>query len=329
MLRHSSLIVHPSSLILLCGALAAGTVAAAEQPYPARPVRMILPQGPGSTTDLLGRIAFMHTSDRLGKQLVVDNRPGAGGTLGMEIASRAAPDGYTLVGVAASMLTITPHIYRKIPYEPLRDFVPVGYFVLATTAICVNGGFPAKTVRDFIDAAKAKPGQLNMGSAGVGSTSHLGGVLFTTRAGISANHVPYKGAANIAALAQGEVAFVVAPLSAAMPHVRAGRVRCLATGGDKRSAVTPDLPTIAESGVPGFRYYGWNGVVAPRGTPRAIILKFNRVMNEALRSAELRKQYFGLGEEPAVGTPEDFGKLIREDYESMGKLVKLAGIKAE
>jgi len=290
---------------------------------------MIIPQGPAATTDLLGRIAFTHTADRLGKQIVVDNRAGAGGTLGMEIASRAAPDGYTLVGVAASMLAITPHIYRKLAYDPLKDFVPVGMFVLSTTAICVNSSSPAKTVRDFVEIAKAKPGQLNMGSAGVGSTSHLGGLLFTTHAGVTANHVPYKGAANIAALAQGEVEFVVAPLSAAMPHVRSGRVRCLATGGDKRSVVTPDLPTVAESGVAGFRFYGWNGVIAPRGTPRPVILKFNRAMNEALDSAELRKQYFALGEEPAMGTPEDFGRLIRADYDSMGKLVKLAGIKAE
>jgi tripartite-type tricarboxylate transporter receptor subunit TctC len=315
---------------LLAAVLAcSGALAAERLDYPVRPVRMIIPQGPGATTDLLGRIAFTHTAERLGKQLVVDNRAGAGGTLGMEIASRAAPDGYTLVGVAASMLAITPHIYRKLAYDPLSDFVPVGMFVLAQTAICVNSSFPAKSVRDFVEIAKAKPGQLNMGSAGVGSTSHLGGLLFTTHAGITANHVPYKGAANIAALAQGEVEFVVAPLSAAMPHVRSGRVRCLATGGDKRSVVTPDLPTVAESGVAGFRFYGWNGVIAPRGTPRPVILKFNRVMNEALDSAELRKQYFALGEEPAMGTPEDFGKLIRADYESMGKLVKAAGIKAE
>ena len=306
-----------------------GAFGAEQLDYPTRPVRMIIPQGPGATTDLLGRIVFTHTAERLGKQLVVDNRAGAGGTLGMEIASRAAPDGYTLVGVAASMLAITPHIYRKLAYDPLRDFTPVGMFVLAQTAVCVNASSPAKSVRDFVGIAKAKPGQLNMGSAGVGSTSHLGGLLFTTHAGVTANHVPYKGAANIAALAQGEVDFVVAPLSAAMPHVRSGRVRCLATGGDKRSVVTPDLPTVAESGVAGFRYYGWNGVIAPRGTPRPVILKFNRVMNQALDSPELRKQYFTLGEEPAIGTPEDFGKLIRADYESMGKLVKLAGIKAE
>jgi tripartite-type tricarboxylate transporter receptor subunit TctC len=315
--------------LLVAAVACSGAFAAERLDYPARPVRMIIPQGPGATTDLLGRIAFTHTAERLGKQIVVDNRAGAGGTLGMEIASRAAPDGYTLVGVAASMLAITPHIYRKLAYDPLKDFTPVGMFVLSTTAICVNSSFPAKSVRDFVDIAKAKPGQLNMGSAGVGSTSHLGGLLFTTHAGVTANHVPYKGAANIAALAQGEVEFVVAPLSAAMPHVRSGRVRCLATGGDKRSVVTPDLPTVAESGVTGFRFYGWNGVIAPSGTPRPVILKFNRVMNEALDSAELRKQYFALGEEPAIGTPEDFGKLIRADYDSMGKLVRLAGIKPE
>jgi tripartite-type tricarboxylate transporter receptor subunit TctC len=314
---------------LLAALVCSGAFAAEGLDYPTRPVRIIIPQGPGATTDLLGRIVFTHTAERLGKQLVVDNRAGAGGTLGMEIASRAAPDGYTLVGVAASMLAITPHIYRKLAYDPLRDFTPVGMFVLAQTAVCVNAGSPAKSVRDLVGIAKAKPGQLNMGSAGVGSTSHLGGLLFTTHAGVTANHVPYKGAANIAALAQGEVDFVVAPLSAAMPHVRSGRVRCLATGGDKRSVVTPDLPTVAESGVAGFRYYGWNGVIAPRGTPRPVILKFNRVMNEALESPELRKQYFALGEEPAIGTPEDFGKLIRADYDSMGKLVRLAGIKPE
>jgi tripartite-type tricarboxylate transporter receptor subunit TctC len=306
-----------------------GAFAAERLDYPVRPVRVIIPQGPGATTDLLGRIVFTHTAERLGRQIVVDNRPGAGGTLGMEIASRAAPDGYTLVGVAASMLAITPHIYRKLAYDPQKDFTPVGMFVLAQTAVCVNNGSPAKSVRDFVGIAKTKPGALNMGSAGVGSTSHLGGLFFTTQAGVTVNHVPYKGAANMAALAQGEVDFVVAPLSAAMPHVRSGRVRCLATGGDKRSVVTPELPTVAESGVAGFRFYGWNGVIAPRGTPRPVILKLNRVMNEALDSAELRKQYFALGEEPAIGTPEDFGRLIRADYDSMGKLVKLAGIKPE
>jgi tripartite-type tricarboxylate transporter receptor subunit TctC len=303
--------------------------AAESSDYPARPVRIIIPQGPGATTDLLGRIVFTRTAERLGKPLVVDNRPGAGGTLGMEIASRARPDGYTLVGVAASMVAITPHIYQKLAYDPLRDFVPVGIFVAAQTALCVNNNLQVNTVREFIDVAKAKSEQILMGSAGVGATSHLGGVLFATLAGIPANHVPYKGGQSLVAVSLGEVHWTVAPLSAAMPHVKAARMRCLATGGDKRSVITPEMPTIAESGVPGFRYYGWNGVIAPRGTPREIITKFNRVMNEALDSAELRTQFFGLGEEPAIQSPEAFGRLMREDYDQMGKLVKLAGIKPE
>jgi tripartite-type tricarboxylate transporter receptor subunit TctC len=310
----------------------AGAVAASPSvpDYPARPIRVIVPNAPGSTTDLLGRIVFTRMADRLGKQMVVDNRPGAGGTLGMEIASRAVPDGYTVTGVAASMLTITPHIYRKLAYDPLRDFVPVGLFVTAQTALCVNANLPAKSVRDFVELAKAKPAQLNMASAGMGSTSHLGGLMFASLAGIPANHVPYKGGGpSIAAVAQGEAQWTVPPLSAAMPQVRAGRMRCVATGGDRRSSVTPDLPTIAESGVPGFRYYGWNGVVAPRDTPRFIITKLNQTMGEVLTSAEVRKLYLEVSEEPVHGSPEDFGKLIREDYDAMGKLVKLAGIKPE
>ena len=317
-------------ILIGCIVFAPGAFAAEATDYPIRPIRMILPQTPGSTTDILGRIVFTRVADRLGRQIVVDNRPGAGGTLGMETAARATPDGYTLVAVAASMLAITPHVYRKLPYDPLKDFVPVGLYVLAQTALCVNNALPVKTVRDLVELSKTKPGGLNMASAGIGSTSHLGGLMLAMLAGIPANHVPYKGGGpSTAAVAQGESQWTVPPLSAGMPHVRAGRMRCIATGGDKRSSVTPDLPTIAESGVPGFRFYGWNGVIAPRGTWPPIILKFNRAMNEVLASPELRKLYADLGEEPAGGLPEDFGKLIREDYENLGKLVKMAGIKPE
>ena len=313
---------------LLFACLLAATTSAAQQ-YPARPIRVVVPQAPGSTTDTVGRIVFAATAERLNQQLVVDNRPGAGGTLGMEIASRAAPDGYTMVGVAASMLAIAPHVYSKLAYDPLRDFTPVGVFILAQIAICVHGKFPPKSVQELVKLARDKPGQINMASAGIGSTSHLGGVLFTNLAGVSTNHIPYKGGASIAALVQGESDFTVAPLSAAMTQVNAGRLRCLATGGDKRSSVTPDLPTMAESGVPGFRLYGWNGVVAPRATPRSAVMTFNRAMNEALASPEMRKRFLILGDEPAWSTPEEFGKLIRADYEQMGKLVKLAGVRPE
>jgi tripartite-type tricarboxylate transporter receptor subunit TctC len=220
--------------------------------YPVRPVRVIIPVGPGANTDLLGRIVFTQMAERFGKQLVVDNRSGAGGTIGMEIASHARPDGYTVVGVAASMLAITPHIYRKLAYDPLRDFVPVGTFVLAQTALCVNNKVPARTVQEFVAFVKARPKEVLMSSAGIGATSHLGGVLFATLAGIPVNHVPYKGGMSLVGVSLGEAHWTMAPLSAAVPHIKAGRIRCLATGGDKRSAVV-NLPTVAESGVPGFR----------------------------------------------------------------------------
>jgi len=315
-------------LLLACSIVPTVTSAAAA--YPERPLRVILPNAPGSTTDLLGRVVFTRISEQFGKPIVIDNRPGAGGTLGMETAARAAPDGYTVVAVAASMLTITPHVYRKLAYDPLRDFVPISTYVLAQTALCVHAGLPVKTVREFVELAKARPAALNMASAGIGSTSHLGGLLLATRAGIEANHVPYKGGGpSIAAVAQGEAQWTVPPLSAAMPQVRAGRMRCLATGGDQRSAITPELPTLAESGVPGFRFYGWNGVVAPRGTPRAIVDKLNALMGEALGSAGVRKLYLDVSEEPAHSTPEAFGRLIREDFDAMGRLVKLANVTAE
>jgi len=317
-------------ILIGCIVFAPGAFAAEATDYPIRPIRMILPQTPGSTTDILGRIVFTRVADRLGRQIVVDNRPGAGGTMGMEISARATPDGYTLTAIAASMLAITPHIYRKLAYDPQHDFTPVGIYVLAQTALCVNAALPVKTVRDLIELVKTKPGGLNMASAGIGSTSHLGGLMFATLAGIETNHVPYKGGGpSVASVAQGESQWTIPPLSAGMPQVRAGRLRCIATGGEKRSSVTPELPTIAESGVPGFRFYGWNGVVAPRNTWRPIVLKFNRVMNEVLGTPEVRKLYHDLGEEPATGSPEDFGRLIREDYERMGKLVRLANIKPE
>jgi len=322
--------MHWLWILVALGGFAPAARAAEATDYPIRPIRMILPQSPGSTTDTLGRIVFTRVADRLGRQIVVDNRAGAGGTMGMEISARATPDGYTLTAIAASMLAITPHIYRKLPYDPQKDFTPVGIYVLAQTALCINAALPVKTVRDFIEYSKSKAGGLNMASAGIGSTSHLGGLMFATLAGIPANHVPYKGGGpSTTAVAQGESQWTIPPLSAGMPHVRAGRMRCIATGGEKRSSVTPELPTIAESGVPGFRFYGWNGVIAPRNTWGPIVLKFNRTMNEVLGTPEVRKLYHDLGEEPATGSPEDFGKLIREDYEKMGKLVRVAGIKPE
>jgi len=311
-----------------CALAAANCVQA--QDYPIRPVRMIMANNPGSASDIYGRILFARMSERMGQQIVVDNRPGAGGTLGVEMAARAAPDGYTLVTVTAAVVTIAPHVYRKIGFDPLKVIVPVSVFIKSETALCVNAAVPAKSVREFIELAKSRPGQLNMSSAGIGATSHLGGLMFASMAGIEANHVPYKGGgASVMALAQGEAQWALGPLGAYNAQVKTGRIRCIATGGEKRSVVAPELPTIAGSGVPGFHYFGWNGVMAPAGTPRPVIDKLNRRMKEVLATPEIRQSYLAQGEEPAYTTVDEFARLIRDDYARMGKMVRLAGLKPE
>ena len=319
-----------SITVEIAGCLFGAALGAHAQQYPTHPIRMIMANNPGSASDIYGRILFARMSERMGQQIVVDNRPGAGGVLGVELVARAAPDGYTLVTVTAAVITIAPHVYRRIGYDPLKDIVPVSVFIKSETALCVSAALPVKTVREFIEFAKSKPGQLNMASAGIGATSHLGGLMFASMAGIEANHVPYKGGgASVMALAQGEAQWALGPLGAYIAQVKTGRIRCVATGGDKRSAVAPELPTIAESGVPGFHYFGWNGVMAPVGVARPVIDKLNRLMQEILAMAEIRQSYLAQGEEPAYTTVDEFARLIREDFAQMGKMVKLAGLKPE
>ncbi len=319
-----------SMTVGIAGCLLAAALNAHAQPYPARPIRMIMANNPGSASDIYGRLLFARMSERAGQQIVVDNRPGAGGVLGVEMAARAAPDGYTLVTVTAAVITIAPHVYRKISYDPLKDIVPVSVFIKSETALCVSAALPVKTVREFIEFARSKPGQLNMASAGIGATSHLGGLMFASMAGIDANHVPYKGGgASVMALAQGEAQWALGPFGAYNAQVKTGRIRCVATGGEKRSAVAPELPTIAESGVPGFNYFGWNGVMAPAGVARPVIDKLNRLMKEILATPEIRQSYLAQGEEPAYTTVDKFARLIRDDFAQMGKMVKLAGLKPE
>ena len=314
----------------IAGCLLAAAPGTHAQQYPTHPIRMIMANNPGSASDIYGRILFARMSERTGQQIVVDNRPGAGGMLGVEMAARAAPDGYTLVTVTAAVITIAPHVYRKIGYDPLKDIMPVSVFIKSETALCVSAALPVKTVREFIEFARSKPSQLNMASAGIGATSHLGGLMFASMAGIDANHVPYKGGgASVMALAQGEAQWALGPLGAYNAQVKTGRIRCVATGGDKRSAVAPELPTIAESGVPGFHYFGWNGVMAPAGVARPVIDKLNGLMKEILAMPEIRQSYLAQGEEPAYTTVDEFARLIRDDYAQMGKMVRLAGLKPE
>ena len=232
----------------------------AAQAYPVRPIRMVISNGPGSAGDILGRIAFMRTADILGQQIVVDNRPGAGGTIGVEIVARAAPDGYTLLATSFATHSVAPHTYKSVPYHPINDFAPVSLFAITQAGLCVNAALPVKSTRELIDLARTRQGKLLMSSAGIGSTSHLAGLMFATAAGITITHVPYKGGGpSAAALAAGEAHWTLGPLAAYVAPWKGGRARCIAVSGEKRSAIFPDLPTIAESGVPGFRFLGWNG----------------------------------------------------------------------
>ncbi|HTD89918.1 MAG TPA: tripartite tricarboxylate transporter substrate binding protein [Burkholderiales bacterium] len=298
--------------------------------YPNRPVRMVISNGPGSAGDILGRIAFMRATEILGQPLIVDNRPGAGGTIGVEIVARAAPDGYTLLATSFATLAVAPHTYKNVPYHPVNDFAPVSLFAITQAGLCVNAALPVKSTRELIDLARARPGKLLMASAGIGSTSHLAGLMFATAAGIDVTHVPYKGGGpSAAALAAGEAHWALGPLAAYAVPWKTGRARCIAVSGENRSAIFPELPTIAEAGVPGFKFLGWNGVLAPKGTPRPLIDRLHGALVQALKSSETRQSYAVQGDEPAWTTPEDYAKIIREDYEHYGKVVKQAGVRAE
>jgi tripartite-type tricarboxylate transporter receptor subunit TctC len=314
--------------LLLATALIAPVTQAAES-WPARPIRMVISNGPGSAGDILGRIAFMRAAEVLGQSIVVDNRPGAGGTIAVELVARATPDGYTLLATSFATHSVAPHTYKKIGYDPINDFSPISLFAVTQAGLCVNAGLPVKSTRELIDLARARPGKLLMASAGIGSTSHLAGLMFANAAGIESTHVPYKGGGpSAAAIGAGEANWSLGPLAAYVPPWKAGRARCIAVSGEKRSSVFPELPTIGEA-VPGFKFLGWNGVMAPRGTPRAVIDRLNAALVQALKSPEARQLYAAQGEEPSWTTPEEYAKLIREDYERYGKVVKQAGVKVE
>lgn len=306
-------------------------VEATAQPYPARPIRVIAAQSAGSSLDTITRIVTNKMSDMLGQRLVIDNRGGAGGTIGLEIGAQSAPDGYTLVVGAPSSMILSSFTYRKLAFNTLKDFDPISMTVNAEGVLAVNPGVPARSVKELIDLAKSQPGKLNMSSAGVGSSSHLAGVMFATMAGINTVHVPYKGGGPMAAaIVAGEAQWTIAPAAALVGHVKAGRMRALALSTKTRSPLLPDLPTIDEAGVPGYEYTSWNGFFAPKGTPRAIIKSVHAAIQKALADSDVKQQFANQGLVPLGSeSPEEFGRFLRADYERVAKLVKIAGIKPE
>jgi tripartite-type tricarboxylate transporter receptor subunit TctC len=294
--------------------------------YPERPVRMVIAFAPGGGTDIVGRIVGLKLSEMWPSPVVVDNRPGAGSTLGSEIVARAVPDGYTLQTVSMSH-ALNVSLYKKLSYDPVRDFAPVSLVAKAPNVLIVHPSVPAKSVKELIVLAKAKPGSLNFSSSGNGGVSHLSAELFRSVAGIDIVHIPYKGAGPaMTALLGGEVQIMMATTPVASGQMKANRVRALAVSSAKRSALAPGLPTIAESGFPGFETDTWYGVLAPARTPAALVEKINRDIARVLEITEVRTMLEQQGAEPGGGTPEAFGAFIRSEIEKWAKVIKAARV---
>ena len=312
-------------------ALAAGApLAAGAQAWPAKPVRMLVPFPPGGGVDFAARIVGKHLSDRLGQQVVVENRPGANGIIALEALKGAAPDGYTIAAASNGPLVINPAMYLRLPYDPLRDFVAVGSLVSFPLLLVVHPSVPANSVNEIIALARARPGMLTFSSPGVGNGSHLAVELFAAMANVQLVHVPYKGTAPAAtALLAGEVALTFSSIPTVLPHVRAGKLRALGVGNATRVPSLPEFPTIAESGVPGYEAFSWAGVIAPTGTPRDVVVRLNREIVQVLRQKDVADQLANEGTIPTPDTPEEFAAYIKTELGKWGAIVQLAKIKPE
>jgi len=303
--------------------------AQAQDAYPSRPVRLILPFPPGGGTDILGRLVAERLAARLGQPVVTDNRGGAGGNVGAEAAARAAPDGYTLL-FAATTLAISPSLYAKLNYDPFRDFAPISLVATVPNVMITHPSVPARTLQEFIALAKAKPGEMNFGSGGSGTSNHLGGELFNMVAGVKLVHIPYKGV-NLAmndAMA-GNVQLVLIGITAAAPQIKAGKLRALAVLAPQRSAALPDVPTAAEAGLPGFDVTTWYGLLAPAGTPRQVIARLNVELVRTMNEPDLKERLAGMAAEPRTSTPEEFAAYIRQEAVRWGDDVRKAGLRAD
>jgi tripartite-type tricarboxylate transporter receptor subunit TctC len=305
------------------------TEVAAGDVYPARPIRVIVPQSPGGSTDVVARIVTDRLTEALRQNLVVDNRPGAGSLNGTEVVAKAAPDGYTLLVIAAS-LTITPALQPKLPFDPVRDFAPITQFTDLPHIVVVHPSVPAKSLPDFIALLKSKPGSLACGFSGIGTSTHLAIELFQHMSGTRMLLVPYKGGTPaMTALLGGQVQVNFATSSTGLPHIRAGRLRALAVSGAKRSTAAPDLPTVSEAGVKGYQHASWVGMLAPAKTPRAVIDRLHAESVKIVKSDEVRRIFLKNGFEVEGNSPGEFAATIREEVDKWKKLVKAAGIKAQ
>jgi tripartite-type tricarboxylate transporter receptor subunit TctC len=298
--------------------------------YPTRPIRLVVTYPPGGNTDLVGRAVAQKLVEAWGQQVVVDNRGGAGGVLGTVIAKQAAPDGNTLLLGTSAGMVLNPILMSKVPYDAFRDFAPVSLVIINPQVLVVNPSLPATNVREFIALAKSKPGRLNFGSSGVGTPNHLGGEMLKAMAGIDIVHVPYKGgAASITDLIAGQVQLVFSSAPSVVPHVLNGRLGALGVGSAKRTPALPDVPTVAESGVPGYEYTTWYGIFAPAKTPTAVIAKLNAGIVRMLAEPQMSQRFQSQGGDPTSSTPAALTAYMREETARWTRVIKTAGIKIE
>ena len=316
-------------MTIAAGALAfIGAVHA--QSYPSKSIRYVVPYAPGGSTDIVARVLALKLSEAMGQQVVVDNRPGAGGAIGADIVAKSPPDGYTMVTAVTSIMAINQFLYRKLPYDPEKDFAPVTQVGSLPRILVIHPSLPAKNVREFIAIAKAKPGQLNYGSSGVGTATHMTTELFKAMAGVDLVHIPYKGSGQVMGdVIGGQLALIFDQIVSSLPHVQGGKLRMLAITSAKRFPSLPDLPTIAESGVPGYESISWAGVAVPAGTPKEIVARLHAEIVKVLAMPDIRERFLRDGIETIGSTPEQFSEHIRRERIKWAKVVKDSGAKAD
>jgi tripartite-type tricarboxylate transporter receptor subunit TctC len=314
---------------LAAAAIGIACAAAAAEQYPNKPIRMVVPFPPGAASDFLARTVGQKLYELYGQQVIIDNRPGAGGIVGSTIIAKGVADGYTL-GMIGQPHLVNALLQKEPPYRALEDISAVTEVASLPNVLVIAPGLQVKSVSDLIALAKARPGQLNMGSAGIGSSSHLAGEMFKSAAGIKVEHVPFKMLSDIfTEMLAGRVHMYIFPLPAVMPMLKEGKLRALAVGTPKRTPSLPDVPTIAESGLPGFQTESWFGVVAPARTPRGMIMQLNKDIANILKTPDIKERFLRQGAEAVFGTPEEFQKLMQTEFVRYQKLVKAAGISAQ
>jgi tripartite-type tricarboxylate transporter receptor subunit TctC len=309
--------------------LATLPVIAHTQAYPTRPVRVVVAFTAGGTTDILARSIGQQLTERLKQPFVIDNRPGAGGNIGTEIVVRAAPDGYTLIVDSVGPIAVNPTLYKGLGYNPLTDLIPVVQIADVPNVLVVHPSLGVKTFEEFVSYAKANPGKLNYGSTGIGTSSHLSGYMLSRRVGVDMTHVPYKGADALNDLLAGRLQFMFATIPSVIQHIQAGKLLPLAISSAKRSRSLPAVPTVIESGLPGFEAGSWFGFFAPKGTPEPVIAQLNRAVNDILALSSIEKQMIGQGADPVGGTPAEFGQFVQREYEKWKSVVHDSGATAE